>query len=105
MIQKKIRQITKVFCLILTLLFFIFAQNARGGVDPAFNPALTKDLVSDFNGKFALQPDGKIIIFGTFSGGSFINRLNTDGTPDVSFNCTICSSVSIANPLVKRFEF
>ena len=63
-----------------------------GGVDPTFNPVISKDTTG---GNFTLQPDGKILTYGSFQviNGvikNYITRLNSDGTPDNSFNCTAC---------------
>ncbi|MGC2238471.1 MAG: FG-GAP-like repeat-containing protein [Pyrinomonadaceae bacterium] len=72
-------------------------------VDTSFNPLLTKDVTSDFTGNIVLQPDGKIIIFGAFldiSGvptGTYIKRLNTDGTDDTTFNCAVCKTFVVGS--------
>jgi uncharacterized delta-60 repeat protein len=62
--------------------------NADGTLDPSFDPALAPNgLVACL----ALQPDGKIIIGGQFSGINFdtnyhyLARLNANGTLDTSF--------------------
>jgi uncharacterized delta-60 repeat protein len=91
------------FPVILTFIFFIFAGNARGAaeVDPAFNPSITKDMTSNYTGGMVAQPDGKLIIFGVFqSGGTYLARLNSDGTVDSSFNCAICTSINVSNAMV-----
>jgi hypothetical protein len=57
---------------ILTLLCLVFITGLLGAnvsaqlssVDPTFNPSITKDVVSGVTGNVAVQPDGKIIIFG-----------------------------------------
>jgi uncharacterized delta-60 repeat protein len=79
---------------------------AAGEVDPTFNPPLIKDVVSDFNANTALQPDGKIIIYGYFFSGAtptgrFLYRLNPDGTPDTSFSCAVCGAFSFYSVAVQ----
>ncbi|MGC2237245.1 MAG: FG-GAP-like repeat-containing protein [Pyrinomonadaceae bacterium] len=62
--------------------------NANGTVDASFGPiGGANDTVYDI----ALQPDGKIIVGGTFTSVNFANRsylarLNLDGSLDTSFN-------------------
>jgi uncharacterized delta-60 repeat protein len=86
--------------IILILVVFIFGANIfaqTSTVDAAFTPALTQDVTANYNGNSVIQPDGKIIIFGSFlssPGGSYIMRLNPDGSLDSSFNCTVCAGVS-----------
>ncbi len=72
----------------------VLAQNVE--VDPTFNPLVTKDVTSNVTGNVALQADGKILIFGTFqTGGTYLNRLNTDGTNDTTFSCAICATINV----------
>ncbi len=64
--------------------------NADGSLDPAFNPGTGTD-VPGFVFATALQPDGKIIIGGNFSGYNGtprggVARLNADGSLDATFN-------------------
>jgi uncharacterized delta-60 repeat protein len=76
----------------------ISAQNSE--IDPTFNPAVTKDVTSNVTGNLSVQPDGKILIFGVFqSGGTYLIRLNTDGTADTSFNCAVCNTMNVYSAL------
>jgi uncharacterized delta-60 repeat protein len=64
------------------------AYAAVVAVDPTFNPGSGANLAVD---QLALQPDGKVLIGGSFTsvGGTARNRiarLNADGTLDLSFN-------------------
>jgi uncharacterized delta-60 repeat protein len=94
--------IKSALCLVLTLLFFIAREaQASSVIDPAFDPSITKDMTSDYTGGMAAQADGKIIIFGVFqTGGTYLARLNVDGTVDPSFNCSICTSINVSNAMV-----
>ena len=80
--------------ILLSFLFFariVFAQD--GVIDPTFNPTdvglgLGAD---DFVATSSIQPDGKIIIGGSFrnyndTARNHIARLNIDGSIDMSFN-------------------
>jgi uncharacterized delta-60 repeat protein len=67
---------------------FIARLNADGTLDNTFNPGTGANSIVY---SFALQPDGKVIIggsFGTYNGTSQnrIARLNVDGTLDNTFN-------------------
>ncbi len=80
----------------------VFAQTA--GIDSAFNPLLTQDVTGNYTGNFALQPDGKIIIFGAFSNSppsGFVKRLNADGSLDTSFNCAVCENLEVRNAILQ----
>jgi uncharacterized delta-60 repeat protein/gliding motility-associated-like protein len=68
---------------------YLIRLNADGTDDAAFNGNVPQYYTSSIN-TFALQPDGKIILSGYDSYGStnFMERLNTDGTVDNSFNVT-----------------
>ena len=64
--------------------------NADGSLDATFNPILTGDSIF-FVATIVVQPDGKILIGGSFKGvgGALrfdIARLNADGTSDTVFN-------------------
>src|SRR6185436_13972162 len=64
---------------------------AAGGIDPTFNASVTEGAGSV--SRTLTQPDGKIIAVGWLSkvsGARFTNiaRLNSDGTPDATFNGT-----------------
>ncbi len=80
------------FLFVFTTIFTVATYGA-GEIDTNFNPIITKDVISNYTGSSAVQPDGKILLFGSFSGGSgYLIRINPDGTPDTSFNCGVCSS-------------
>ncbi len=64
--------------------------NADGTLDTAFNPGATKPSYTSVN-SLALQPDGSILVGGSFTslGGQArtnIGRLNGNGSVDVDFN-------------------
>jgi uncharacterized delta-60 repeat protein len=64
--------------------------NADGSVDAGFTPALTGDGIF-YVASIVVQPDGKILIGGSFKGvgGALrfdIARLNADGSSDTAFN-------------------
>ncbi len=68
--------------------------NSNGTVDGTFVPTNTIN-VSVL--ALAVQSDGKVIIGGSFSGGTFpswLARLNADGTTDTSFNCVLNGAVN-----------
>ncbi len=63
--------------------------NANGSLDAAFNPGISG--TNPFLSAIALQPDGRILIGGSFNqvGGearSHMTRLNADGSLDTSFH-------------------
>ena len=71
--------------------------NADGTLDASFNPSGgANDTINDI----ALQPDGKIIIVGAFTGVNFntnykfIARLNTNGMLDTGFNPIVNGEVT-----------
>jgi uncharacterized delta-60 repeat protein len=63
--------------------------NIDGSLDLSFQPSLVIPGSSGFAGLGAAVPqdDGKVIVAGAFTGGSYTNlaRLNTDGTIDASY--------------------
>lgn len=70
--------------------------NASGVIDPTFNSGGAG--ANNWVLALALQPDGKIVIGGSFStyngvAYSRILRLNTDGTPDASFVTSVNSTI------------
>ena len=80
-----------------------FAQNTT--VDEDFAPALSKSPSSVFLTHY-FQPDGKIIVTGTFNvvNGQiryYVARLNTDGTIDPTFNCPACAAFSVFGSVVQ----
>jgi len=87
------------FLIIFHLFLFFLAsvaivQSAPSDVDAGFNPKLTIDLVSNYNGGVLIQPDGKMLVFGTeyLVFKPYFQRLNPDGTVDPTFNCPACLS-------------
>src|SRR5687767_8770337 len=77
---------------VLILAYAINIAGATADVDPTFNPILTNTLTGNYEGDAVLQPDGKWILFGTYTGGRFIQRINPDGTVDPTFDCPACLS-------------
>ncbi len=70
--------------------------NANGAVDNTFNPGTGPDRAVD---AVALQPDGKVLIGGSFTNVSGtprprIARLNSDGNLDTSFNAGADARIS-----------
>ncbi len=65
---------------------------AAGEVDTTFNPILKRNMPNQLGEKVAIQPDGKILVWGYYeeiSGGTkfyYLRRLNTNGTEDTTFN-------------------
>ncbi|WP_201980092.1 T9SS type A sorting domain-containing protein [Hymenobacter rubidus] len=71
--------------------FTVARLNANGTLDTSFSPSGPMATVRRQVGALAVQPDGKILVGGSGSlstglpdGGLY--RLNTDGTPDATFN-------------------
>jgi uncharacterized delta-60 repeat protein len=73
---------------------------AAGEVDPTFNAVPSTEIGSNLSGGLTIQPDGKIIIFGSV-GDRYFQRLNPDGSVDSSFSCTICNSLNINSIFVQ----
>jgi uncharacterized delta-60 repeat protein len=77
---------------------------ADGTLDPAFNPGASVGQSGPVN-SLALQPDGKILVGGSFTalaGQSCtgLGRLNADGTLDGQFNVGVGSESSNASPTI-----
>lgn len=75
---------------LMVLVFCVVANAAGNAVDLSFNPVPSRDLQSTM-GNIALQPDGKILIFGDFQvvngvAKDRMARLNLDGSLDSSFS-------------------
>lgn len=90
-------KLSKSIFLFFTIIVFSFSVFGQGNqsVDLSFAASVTKETSILSLGQ-ALQPDGKIILWGRFSAGganqqSKIFRLNTDGSIDTSFSCPACS--------------
>lgn len=85
-----------VFWVLMSVLLNV--SGSSGDVDAGFNPQLTIDLTDNYSGAPAIQPDGKIIVFGSyqipggFASRLYIKRLNADGSVDPTFNCPECLS-------------
>ncbi len=85
----------KLSAIFLVLMSALYAFGASGDVDAGFNPQLT--IAGNFPAAPAIQPDGKIIVLGSyqlpgFSYRPYIKRLNADGSIDPTFNCPECLS-------------
>lgn len=66
---------------------FVIRLHANGSLDPSFNRAAPDDPVH----ALALQPDGKVVLLGSFKAINATNRngvarLNANGSLDISFN-------------------
>jgi len=88
---QKIHDIRKLFWIAFSFLILAFTASAQ--VDPTFKPVPSSP--AQFTGSHTIQPDGKIIVFGSFEivqgvQKSGIARINEDGSLDNSFDCTIC---------------
>jgi uncharacterized delta-60 repeat protein len=65
------------------------APSADGDIDASFNPSVTEGF--GFVEEAIVQPDGKVIIGGSFNGvngaaRSYLARINADGSLDATFN-------------------
>lgn len=71
----------------------VFKINSEGVLDTAFNANITAGTTGTIS-KVLIQPDGKILICGSFTSFNGTNtrgvtRLNTDGTVDTAFNTNL----------------
>lgn len=93
LLPNKLQMIVLMLCVLMSVLNIF---GASGDVDPGFNPLLTMDLTDNYPGAPVMQPDGKIIVFGSYyynglaSQRPYIRRLNPDGSIDPTFNCPEC---------------
>lgn len=73
----------------------IVRLNSDGTPDTTFNTNVSSEFTSSYVLAIGQQSSGKLIIGGnfTYTAGSFLLRLNTDGTLDSSFNTSLGSSV------------
>jgi gliding motility-associated-like protein/uncharacterized delta-60 repeat protein len=81
---------------------FVYRFNADGSNDPTFNIAKADGYITDF----AIQPDGKIILVGTFNAYNNethfgVVRLDSDGSIDSSFSSGIAD---LAPDLIDVFK-
>lgn len=77
----------------------IVRLNSDGSVDTAFNTAVGTGATGAGIGVVALQPDGKIVVGGTFNtwngtSAGRVTRLNADGTLDTTFNSNVGAGIS-----------
>jgi uncharacterized delta-60 repeat protein len=86
----KKNQIMMILMLVLVLTTSIFAV---GEIDTTFNPDLRKALPASNNETMVIQPDGKILVLGSYQENSanyyYLRRLNEDGSQDTSFQANI----------------
>lgn len=67
----------------------IVRYNPEGGIDSTFGTSGKVIIESVFPYELALQPNGKIVLVGEPPSGDFyVARLNSDGSPDTTFNGT-----------------
>ena len=99
---------TRLLLLVTLISNLIFAQS--GSLDLTFNPTDLESLSGTAsNGNIygsTLQPDGKILIYGTFTSynGNTVNniaRLNSDGTFDTTFNTGSGANNSVERAVVQ----
>lgn len=69
-------------------------------VDPGFSPFPAVPMGGDPNSSQIVQPDGKILVYGSSSPLGSIFRLNPDGTVDTTFSFCNCGGVGIRNVMV-----
>jgi len=72
--------------------------NPDGSLDSTFNSGTRFGVGAGFIRKILIQPDGKILVIGSFIGNdgmtrTEVTRLNTNGSPDTSFNPIVNSVV------------
>jgi len=68
---------------------YIVRLNEDGTIDPAFTSPYTlnpEPLHRAHISNVTVQPDGKYLVSGNLYNSQFLNRLNSDGTPDATFN-------------------
>lgn len=80
----------------VSLILFVSCFGATDNVDAGFNPQLTTDVTINYYGVPVVQPDGKVIVYGS-AFRSFVKRFNADGTIDPTFSCPRCLSFDIEN--------
>jgi uncharacterized delta-60 repeat protein len=77
---------------------YIARLNSNGTPDTSFNPTVA---LSGFIDPIVIQTDGKILVGGQFTNFNgdaeqdYIARLNSNGTPDTSFNPTVALSAEL----------
>jgi uncharacterized delta-60 repeat protein len=94
------------------LLIFLFITGSllaqSGSVDLTFNASVSTDMtsVTASSPNIALQPDGKVLVFGNFQNvngapANKIVRLNSDGSADNSFSCVCTNFTNVKSVLVQ----
>jgi len=84
---------------------YLVRLNSDGTPDTEFNTNIGTNFNDNVN-VITLQPDGKILVGGAFTnyGGvdtNYLVRLNSDGTPDTSFNSNILDlDIQISGPVI-----
>lgn len=68
--------------------------NPNGSLDASFNGGTVADYAGSYVSAIEVQPDGKILLGGSFASSTFatpynIARLNTNGTPDAGFDVNL----------------
>lgn len=87
--------------ILFVFLIAVVSAKAAGEVDLTFNPVPANEVGTSLAGGLALQPDGKIIVFGSVGANNpFVYRLNANGTVDASFNCSVCNTMSVGSAQV-----
>jgi uncharacterized delta-60 repeat protein len=96
----KKNQIIMILMLVFVLTTSIFAA---GEIDTTFNPVLTRNMPTPTSENFAIQPDGKVLVWGYYVENQissfYFRRLNTNGSEDTTFQPNV--PISITNLLVQ----
>ena len=99
-------RVTTMLSVLLVLVCCGIANAAGNEVDLTFNAVPSNNFTNDDDANLAIQPDGKIIVFGEFQvlNGSptlKIARLNSNGTIDNSFNPNLVGFTFIGSVVVQ----
>ncbi|HEX8565537.1 MAG TPA: FG-GAP-like repeat-containing protein [Pyrinomonadaceae bacterium] len=98
----KINLSVKFLSILFIFLFAFVSAKAAGEVDLTFNAVPAIEPGTTLSGSLALQPDGKILVFGTVgSNNPFLHRINPDGSVDASFSCGVCNSMSVNSIVIQ----
>jgi uncharacterized delta-60 repeat protein len=83
----------RIFSTIVLGLLFSVSLFAAGEIDTSFNPVLKRGMPTPQNENVAIQPDGKILVWGYYQENNtsyyYLRRLNTDGSEDTSFQSNL----------------